>query len=373
MKFALKTGIALVVAALVVIVAVVAVFNPFSPKPEEEGYLRLNVQLAGAGASFQYPQIAEWASKFQQVTGVEITYQSVGSGAGQRMLLQDRVVDFAASDPPLSRSQWEQYKNQVMQIPWMMGAVVVVYNVPEIPSGTRLNMTGEILAKIYKGEIEYWNDPAIRAVNPAVADRLPSKQIIAVHRSDSSGTTEIFTVFLNKAAPSVWGSELVGKQVNWPVDATGRGIGGKGNEGVTQNVVQTPYSIGYIEWSYAISNNLPVAALKNPAGRFVSPSEASIKAAALGVTLPSSPLDDFSYTLTAVVYSSNPDAYPLSTFAYIFVWTSYQPQEKALAMSQFLKWVARDGYKHMVTGYVAPPEAVKNLLLTASDMLVQQK
>ncbi|MEM0505662.1 MAG: phosphate ABC transporter substrate-binding protein PstS [Thermosphaera sp.] len=372
MRFALKTGVALVIAAIAVGVAVVAVYNPFSLKPEGE-YLRLNVQLTGAGATFQYPQIAEWASRFQRVAGIEVNYQSVGTGAGQRMFLQDKVVDFAASDPPLSRSQWEQYENQVMQIPWMMGAVVVVYNVPEIPSDARLNLTGEILAKIYKGEIEYWNDPAIVEVNPAAAGRLPAKQIIAVHRSDSSGTTEVFTTFLNKAAPSIWGGEMVGKQVNWPVDSTGRGIGGKGNEGVTQAVIQTQYSIGYVEWSYAISNNLPAAALRNPAGRFVAPSEASIRAAAAGISLPESPLDDFSHVLAQVVYSSNPDSYPISTFGFVFVWTSYQPQEKALALSQFLKWVARDGYNYMVAGYVAPPEPVKNLLLNASSILTQQK
>lgn len=335
----------------------------YTPRPEVRG-----VSISGAGASFPYPQIAQWIKLFQNASGVEITYQSVGSGAGQRMFLSDRVVDFGCSDPPLSKSQWEQHKGQVIQIPWIMGAVVVVYNVPEIPSGYSLRLTGEVIARIYRGEIEYWDDPAIKELNREVADKLPHQPIIAVHRSDASGTTEVFTVFLHKSAPIAWPGELVGKQVNWPVDNTGRGVGGKGNEGVTAIVLQNQYSIGYVEWSYAIEFKLPIAMIMNAAGRFVLPTAESVSSAARGVALPSSPMDDFSHTLYEVVYSINEDAYPIASFTYIFLWKKYDGR-KALAISEFLRWIAYEGYGNMVPGYVAPPPEVVNLLLQAASTI----
>ncbi|MCS7111504.1 MAG: phosphate ABC transporter substrate-binding protein PstS [Ignisphaera sp.] len=326
------------------------------------------MKITGAGATFPYPQIAHWVKLFQSVSGVEITYQSVGSGAGQRMFLSDRVVDFGCSDPPLTKSQYEQFKDQVMQIPWLMGAVVVVYNVPEIPGGYSLRLSGEVIARIFKGEIEYWDDKSIKELNPEVADKLPHQPIIAVHRSDSSGTTEVFTTYLHKSSPQVWPKELVGKQVNWPVDQTGRGVGGKGNEGVTAVVVQTRYSIGYVEWSYAIENKLSMAAVKNAAGKYVLPSHTSIASAAR-ITLPASPLDDFSHTFAEVIHPPNEDAYPISSFTYIFVRRSYDDRLKALAISEFLKWVVYEGYKNVIPGYVAPPEQVVSLLLQAASIL----
>ncbi|MEM0005796.1 MAG: phosphate ABC transporter substrate-binding protein PstS [Ignisphaera sp.] len=336
----------------------------YTPSPEVRG-----VSISGAGASFPYPQIAQWIKLFQNASGVEITYQSVGSGAGQKMFLSDRVVDFGCSDPPLSKSQWEQYRGQVIQIPWIMGAVVVVYNVPEIPNGYSLRLTGEVIAKIYRGEIEYWDDPAIKELNREIADKLPHQPIIAVHRSDASGTTEVFTVFLYKSAPNTWSSELVGKQVNWPVDNTGRGVGGKGNEGVTAIVLQNRYSIGYVEWSYATEFRLPIAMVMNAAGRFVLPTAESISSAARGVALPSSPMDDFSHTLYEVVYSVNEDAYPIASFTYIFLWKKYDDSRKALALSEFLRWIVYEGYGSMVPGYAAPPPEVVDLLLQAASII----
>ncbi|MEM4904401.1 MAG: phosphate ABC transporter substrate-binding protein PstS [Desulfurococcaceae archaeon] len=323
--------------------------------------------IRGAGASFQYPQIAQWARLFQEKTGITITYQSVGSGAGQRMFLVDRVVDFAASDPPLSKSQWEEHKNRVLQVPWMMGAVAVVYNVPSV--GGTLNLSGEVLAKIYLGEIEYWDDAAIVALNPTIADKLPHQPIVAVHRSDSSGTTEIFTLFLHKSAPDKWSSDLVGKQVDWPVDRSGRGVGAKGNEGVTAVVLQTAYSIGYVELSYAIEHGLPVAAIKNAAGKFVLPSEMSIQNAARGVIFPSSPQDDLSYTLYEVVYSPSEDAYPIATLAYGFFWAKYEDREVAKAVSEFLKWIVQEGYNYMIKGYTPPPQEAQRLLVAAARII----
>lgn len=157
--------------------------------------------IEGAGASFQFPQIVQWSSAFRESSGITVNYQSVGSGAGQRMFLIDKVVHFAASDPPLAKSQWESHKGNVLQVPWIMGAVVVIYNIPGID--VPLNLTGEVIARICRGEVVFWDDPLVVALNPQVADRLPNKEIIAVHRSDSSGTTNIFTLFLHKSAPHV--------------------------------------------------------------------------------------------------------------------------------------------------------------------------
>lgn len=365
-----KAGALIALIAIAVVAAGIAIFALWrsqggaaaTPSPTTPS-------IMGAGATFQYPQISHWASLFQSARGIKISYQSVGTGAGQRMFLEDRVVDFAASDVPLSRSQWEKYRGEVIQVPWMMGAVAIVYNVPEIPPNYTLRLTGEVIAKIYKGDIDRWDHEDIKSLNPEIAVLLPPQPIRAVHRSDSSGTTEVFTTFLNKAAPDIWPKELVGKQVNWPVDATGRGIGGKGNEGVTASVMQTPYSIGYVELSYALEYNLPIAAIKNAAGEFVIPTDEAIRKAAEGVRLPASVLDDFSHTLGDVVYSSAPGSYPISTLAYAFFWRHYEDRSKAQAIAEFLLWVSSEGFSSMVRGYVAPPDAVRQLINEAAQYL----
>lgn len=362
---------ALAILAVVAIAAAgFAIFTLWKP---QEGAITTTSptysSVAGAGATFQYPQISQWATLFRNAKGIEVSYQSVGTGAGQRMFLEDKVVDFAASDVPLSKSQWDKYKGEVIQVPWMMGAVAVVYNVPEIPSNYTLKLTGEVIAKIYKGDIDRWDHDDIKSLNPEIAGLLQPQPIRAVHRSDSSGTTEVFTTFLNKAAPEVWPRELVGKQVNWPVDSTGRGMGGKGNEGVTASVIQTPYSIGYVELSYALEYNLPIAAIRNAAGEFVLPNDETIRKAAGGVRLPSSVLDDFSHTLGEVVYSSAPGSYPISTLAYAFFWRHYDDRGKAQSIAEFLQWISSEGFSKMVRGYVAPPDTVKQLINEAVQIL----
>lgn len=329
--------------------------------------------LSGAGSTFQFPQIAQWASLFKKAKGIDVTYQFVGSGAGLSMFLGDRVVDFAASDVPLTRGRFEKYRGRVMQIPWILGAVAVVYNVPEIPGNYNLKLSAEALAKIYRGEVVYWDDPAIKELNPDIASLLPHREIIAVHRSDSSGTTEIFTAFLHEASPGTWPRDLVGKTVNWLVDNTGRGVGAKGNEGVTVTITQTPYSIGYVELGYALEYSLPVAAIENSAGKFVLPTDNSVMNAMKGVTLPSSPLDDFSNVLYETVYSPHPDSYPIASPVFLIVWSSYEDKCKAMALSEFLKWIVEEGYRNMVPGYIEPPDEAKNLLLKASSILAGEK
>lgn len=349
-----------------VTVTVTTTLTPTTPSTPSIRGLTLN----GAGATFPYPQIMEWIKKFYNRTGASINYQPVGSGAGLSQFFQN-VTDFACSDPPLKRSEWEKYRGNVMQIPFIVGAVVVVYNIPELPTGYNLKLSGEVIAKIYKGEIRFWDDDAIKMLNPDVANRLPRKEIIGVYRSDSSGTTEVFTTYLNKAAPNIWGKGLVGKTVDWPIAKVGRGIGGSGNPGVTQAVQATPYSIGYVEWSFAITNKLQIAMVSNRDGNYLLPSEASLKNALRMINLPKSPLDDFSHTLEEVIYAPGPDTYPITSPSYIIMWRTYTAKEKALTLSEFLKWLATDGYRDVVPGYVAPPEEVIKLLTTASDILRQ--
>lgn len=327
------------------------------------------VILSGAGATFPYPQIIEWINRFTNKTGVIINYQPVGSGAGLTQFFQN-VTDFACSDPPLKRSDWMKYEGRVLQVPWIIGAVVVVYNLPELPSNYNLRLTGEVIAKIYKGEIETWNDSLIKKLNPEVADKLPNQRIIVVYRSDSSGTTEVFTTFLHKSAPDLWGRELVGKVVDWPVTKVGRGVGGYGNPGVTQVILTTPYSIGYVEWGFAIANRLQVAAIANRDGRFILPSDVSLAEALRNIKLPNSPLDDFSSTLDEVIYAPGEGAYPITSPSYIILWRTYQSREKAVALSEFLRWVANEGRNYIIPGYIFPPTEVVNLMLKASEILI---
>jgi phosphate transport system substrate-binding protein len=276
-----------------------------------------------------------------------------------------KVVDFACSDPPLSRDTWLKYQGSVMQIPIIFGPVVVIYNIPDIPRNITLRLDAVALARIYKGEIRYWDDEYIKSLNPDIAHLLSHKEIIAVYRSDSSGTTELFTFFLYKASKGEWPKELVGKSINWPVISTGRGVGGKGSEGVTLAVMQTPYSIGYVEWSYAIKNNLSIAAIRNAEGNFVLPTRETLEEALRNAKIPTSPLDDFSEILNNVIYTPGAKSYPILGPTHIILWKRYDDPRKAEALKLFLKWLANEGYNYVLEGYVAPPQVVKDLLLKA--------
>ena len=331
------------------------------------------VVLRGAGATFLQPQLEAWIEAFmEEHENIVIEYSGIGSGAGQKQFFKG-LVDFCGSDPPLSRSRWEEYRGRVLQLPVILGALAVVYNIPEIPRDVHLNLTGRVLALIYLGEIRFWDDPRILELNPALADKLPHKEIIAVHRSDSSGSTQIFTTFLHKAAPDIWPKKLVGKVVDWPVDKVGNGVGAKGNAGVTATVVNTEYSIGYVELSYAIKNNLQVAAIMNREGYFTLPTVESIQSAAMyalkaGI-LPSKPDGDFSRELEAIVYAGGKNSYPITAFSHIFVWKSYDDVEKARAIKRFLEWLYNNDSKYIVEGYVPLPVEVKKLWMEAVKMI----
>lgn len=331
------------------------------------------VYIRGSGATFPQPQFEVWIQAFmKKYSNIVIEYQGVGSGAGQEQFFKG-LTDFCGSDPPLSYEKWLEYKGKVLQLPVILGAIAVVYNIPEIPKNVHLNLSGKVLALIYKGEIEFWDDPRIKELNPGLANKLPHKKIIVVHRSDASGTTQVFTTFLHRSAPNIWPKELVGKTIDWPVDRTGRGVGGKGNPGVTAIIVNTRYSIGYVELTYALKNNLSMAAIRNREGVFVTPSKATIQAAARYALetglIPSSPDGDFSRELDAIVYAPGKTSYPITTFSHIFVWRNYGDKSKAEAIKKFIEWIYTEGSKYVIEGYVAVPEEMKEIGLKAAEMI----
>ncbi|NTU42493.1 MAG: phosphate ABC transporter substrate-binding protein PstS, partial [Nitrospirales bacterium] len=225
--------------------------------------------LIGAGATFPYPVYSAWSSGYNKATGVQLNYQSIGSGGGIKQI-QSRTVDFGASDNPLKPE--ELTKSNLLQFPAIIGGVVPVVNIQGIQPG-QLRLDGDTLGKIYLGQVKYWDDQRIKAMNPKL--NLPHAEISVVHRSDGSGTTAIFTNYLSGSSKD-WEKEVgFGPSVKWPV-----GIGGKGNEGVSNYTQRTPNSIGYVEFAYAKQNKMSYAALKNKAGNFVEPSFESFEDAA---------------------------------------------------------------------------------------------
>ncbi len=328
------------------------------------------ITISGAGASFPAPQILEWAREFTKKTGIVVTYSSIGSGAGRAMLF-NRTVVFACSDPPLDKKLYSEHQGKILQVPWILGAVVITYNVPEIPRDVSLNFTGMILALIFKGEISKWNDARIKEVNPRVAHLLPDKEIVVVHRSDSSGTTRVLTGYLNKAAPDVWGKDLVGFTIDWPIDRIGRGLGGKGNEGVAKLINTTSYSIGYVEASYALTAGMPMAKIMNRDGYFVLPTEESVMSAVENVVdkIPDSPLGDFSDVMDAMLDASGPKTYPIVTFSYVFVYSSYEDGDVAKALSDFIYYALTEGQNKLIPGYYRLPSKVVDIGLKAVNIL----
>jgi phosphate transport system substrate-binding protein len=218
--------------------------------------------LTGAGATFPNPIYAKWFDLYAKQTGVRINYQSIGSGGGIRQFIEG-TVDFGATDGPMSDEQIRQAQGNVVHLPTVLGAVVLTYNLPAL-KGSRLNLDAATVASIFLGRITKWNAPEIAALNPGVT--LPDADLVVVHRSDGSGTSYIFTDYLSKLSPEWARGPGRGTSVNWPV-----GLGGKGNEGVTQQVKQTEGALGYVELVYAVANSLPYAGLRNAAGRYVEP------------------------------------------------------------------------------------------------------
>jgi phosphate transport system substrate-binding protein len=289
-----------------------------------------SVDLTGAGATFPYPLYSKWFDEYAKATGVKINYQSIGSGGGIRQL-SEGTVDFGASDSPMSDAELAKAKfGPVLHIPTVLGAVVITYNIPAITAP--LQLTPQAIADIFAGKITKWNDARIASLNAGVS--LPSSDILVVHRSDGSGTTYIFTDYLNTAAPS-WKAIGKGKEVKWPV-----GLGAKGNEGVAGQVKQTPGAIGYVELAYAKQNALPIGAVKNKAGKFVVASVPAVTAAAAGVAKGLPTNTDFRIS---VVDAPGPDAYPISSFTWILVYQHQSDSMKGKKLVDFLNWALTKG------------------------------
>jgi len=310
----------------------------------------------GAGATFPFPLYSKWFSEYNKAhPDIRFNYQSIGSGGGIQQFTAG-TVDFGASDAPLSDAQIAKAPD-VVHIPTVLGAVVVTYNAPF----AGLKLTRAVLADIFLGKITKWNDPAIAKANAGI--QFPDAAITVVRRSDGSGTTYVFTDYLSKISPE-WKAKVGnGTSVSWPV-----GLGGKGNEGVTGLVKQTPGSIGYVELAYATQNKLAVAPLENQEGNFVAPSLASTSAAAAGVTLPA----DYRVSVTD---AKGKDAYPMASFTYLLVHRDAKDKAKGEALVNFLWWAIHSGQALAAPLDYAPLPAavVKNVEKTIQGLLVQGK
>jgi len=295
--------------------------------------LAQNLLINGAGASFPYPIYSKWFSEYNKKNPtIQINYQSVGSGAGIKQATEG-TVDFGASDGPMNDEQLKAYSDKhgsgILHFPTVLGAAVPTYNVPGVDA--TLNFTPEALAGIYLGKVTKWNDPAIAGANKGV--KLPANDIVVVHRSDGSGTSYIWTDYLSKVSDE-WKSK-VGKNtsLNWPV-----GLGGKGNEGVTGLVKQTPNAIGYVELIYAAQNKIPYGTVKNSSGAFVKADLAGVSAAAAAAAkeMP----EDFRVSITN---APGKGAYPISSFTWLLIPEKFTDATKRDAMKGFLKWALTDG------------------------------
>jgi len=340
-----------VIAVAVVLIAVGVLAGWFSQQP---------TTILGAGATFPYPLIAKWANVYNSTdANVRVNYQGIGSGGGITQITA-KTVDFAASDAPLKASERAAAPG-LLHLPETIGSVTAAYNVLDtngqaIPSG--LNLTGAVLADIFLGKITTWNHTNISALNPTVA--LPGRTIQVVHRSDSSGTTFVWTSYLHLSS-SAWTSNLVGKSISWPV-----GLAGKGNTGVAGVVLQTPDSIGYVELAYTVQNSMKVAKIQNPAGKWILPTLASTAAAAASApTLPSPSADWFNVT---ILNAAGDTSYPISTLTYLLIYKELNTigtsmtQVKAKALVDFLWWCIHDGQSYSADlAYATLPAALVTL------------
>ena len=287
--------------------------------------------INGAGATFPYPIYSKWFDVYHgKNPNIQFNYQSIGSGGGIKQVTEG-TVDFGATDGPMNDEQIKTFKEKrgtsILHFPTVLGADVPTYNIPGVTAS--LNFTPDALAGIFLGKITKWNDPVIAGANKGV--NLPANDIVVIHRSDGSGTTYIWVDYLSKVSEE-WKNK-VGRNtsVNWPV-----GLGGKGNEGVTGLVKQTPNSIGYVELIYAAQNNIPYGAVKNSAGAFVKADLASVSAAAAGAAIP----DDFRVSITN---APGKTAYPIASFTWLLIPEKIGNAGKRDAIKAFLKWMLTDG------------------------------
>lgn len=313
--------------------------------------------ITGAGSTFVFPLMDTWRVEYHKIhQNIQLNYQSIGSGAGIK-LLDQKSVDFAASDAPLSTSE-QQAAPGVLTIPESIGGITVAYNIPGMDKG--LKLTGPVIAQIFMGDITSWNDPAITNLNPGTS--LPNQKIVIAHRSDGSGTTYAFTDYLSKVSPD-WKTKVgQGKTVPWPV-----GTGGSGNAGVANIVKTTPYAIGYVELAYVFQNKMAYAFVQNADGNsFVEPTLDSVAAdaAAAGTNLPAA---DGDWSQVSIVNQPGSNSYPISTLTYIMVYKDLstvtgETQDKSKEVVNFLNYVIHDGQQYSAgLLYVPLPDSIKKV------------
>jgi len=298
--------------------------------------------ILGAGATFPYPLYSKMFSEYGKTSGLKVNYQSIGSGGGIQQLTS-KTVDFGASDAPLNAKQDSALMPATaIHIPITAGAVVLSYNLPDMKDTLKLNP--EVLSKIFLGDIKKWNDPKIAAINKGV--KLPALDIQVAHRSDGSGTSNIFTTYLDKVSDE-WHTKVgKGSSVNWPA-----GLGQKGNEGVAGTIKQTPGAIGYVELAYAVQNSMAFAKLQNKAGNFITPSIASVTTAA-NIEIPA----DAKVSLTN---TDAADGYPISGLTWILVYKDLKQgramsADKAAKMLKMIQWMVHDGQQYCAPLNYAP-------------------
>ena len=296
--------------------------------------------LTGAGGTFPNPIYQRWFTEYSgSHPGVQINYQSVGSGAGIRQISQG-IVDFGASDGPMNDQQLSESKQKLIHIPTVLGAVVPSYNLPGISQ--ELRFSPEVIADIYLGEITKWNDPRLGKDNPGV--KLPDHAILPVYRSDGSGTNYIFTDFLSKVSPEFKQKIGVNTSVRWPL-----GVGQKGNEGVAGMVRNSPYSFGYVELIYAVQNKMLYGVVRNPAGKWIKASTESVSAAAAGAAknMPA----DYRVSITN---APGAESYPISSFTWLLIPLQSQDAAKGKVLHDFLEWMLDHGESEAASMTYAP-------------------
>jgi phosphate transport system substrate-binding protein len=309
-------------------------------------------QINGAGATFPYPIYSKWFAEYNKLhSNVQINYQSVGSGAGIQQVIKQTVF-FGATDGPMTPEQMQSAPGKVLHFPTVLGAVVPVYNIPNVKD--ELKFSGPLLADIFLGKVTKWNDPQITKLNPGV--NLPGTDITVAHRADGSGTTYIWVDYLAKVSPE-WKTRVgVNTSVKWPT-----GVGGRGNEGVAGVVSQMPGSIGYVELIYALQTKTSYGTVQNMAGEFVKASVQSVTAAAAAAAGQMPP--DFRVSITN---APGKGVYPVSSFTWLLFYEDARDKAQAKTMVEFMKWALTDGQKFAPDlGYAPLPEGVVKLEMAA--------
>ena len=344
-------GFKLMIAAILVMVS--AIPASFSSNLFAQGSVTIN----GAGATFPFPLLDTWRVEYQTVEpGVNVNYQSIGSGGGVKQFTE-KTVDFGASDAPLTPEE-EVNAPGAVTIPFTIGSVVPAYNIPEVPE-SGLNFTGPVLADIFRGEITRWNDPRLVEINPDA--QLPDAEIVVVHRSDGSGTTFVWTDYLSAVSPE-WEQQVgKGKSVQWPI-----GIGAPGNEGVANGIRGSENTIGYVELAYALTTGIPEGYVQNQDGNIIEPTLESTRAA-VEAAAPQLPAGDASWSNVTMVDAPGPDSYPVASFSYLLIdkELSNNPtmtEQRARTLVDFIEWGVTEGQQFAPDlAYVPLPENVQQL------------